>query len=359
MLQDDQVHYDDQPIALVVAESLEQAHYAAALVTAKITGTKQSLLVANETPAPPEKWNRKPVDTNQGDFEKAFAGAKTKLEQTYSTPIEHHNPMEPHATIAVWTTDDSISIYDATQGISGVQKKVSALFGLAPEKVRVKSPFVGGGFGCKGSPWSHIGLAALGAKVTKRAVKISLTRQQMFSLVGHRPTTEQKLSLAADAGGKLVAVRHETLSYTSRLDEFLEPSSLVSRMMYACPNIRTTHRLVKLDVPTPTFMRAPGESTGSFALESAMDELAVALKMDPVQLRLVNYAEIDPEESKPWSSKELRACYKQAADKFGWSKRNAKPGSVRDGRWLVGGGHGVGHVSRQPEPLRRGMQDPA
>ncbi len=204
--------------------------------------------------------------------------------------------------------------------------------------MRVISHFVGGGFGCKGTPWSHVGLAALAARVVKRPVKLVLTRQQMFSLVGHRPATIQKLALGADKAGKLTAISHEVWSETSRFDEFVEPSAVQTRMLYACPNVRTAHRLVKLDVPTPTFMRAPGESTGTFALESAMDELAYALKLDPIALRLHNYAERDEGEDKPWSSKSLRECYHLAAAKFGWEKRKTEPRSLRDGHWLVGYG---------------------
>ena len=340
LLQDDQVHYSDQPIALVVADTLEHARYAAALVKPTVDAASVVLDMEAERPRAfaPKSLNGKPADSGKGDFDKAFAGAKTKIEQTYTTPDEHHNPMEMHATIAVWQGSDKVTVYDATQGISGVQKKVATIFDLKPDDVRVISHYVGGGFGCKGSPWSHIGLAVMAAKVTQRPVKVMLTRQQMFGFVGHRPTTSQKISLGADAAGKLVAMRHETLSYTSQLDEFIEPAGLVTRMLYACENIRTTHRLVKLDTSTPTFMRAPGESTGSYGLESAMDELAYALGVDPLKLRLDNYADKDPDEDKPWSSKELRACYKQGAEKFGWQKRKKEPRSMRDGRWLVGMG---------------------
>ena len=341
IFQDDQVHYADQPIALVVADTLEHARHAATLVKPTIDAAAPvALSMEAERPNayPPKSLNGKPADTNKGDFDKAFAGAKTKIEQTYSTPDEHHNPMEMHATLAVWQGDGKVTVYDATQGISGVQKKIATVFDLKPDDVRVISHYVGGGFGCKGSPWSHISLAVMAAKVTQRPVKVMLTRQQMFGFVGHRPTTSQKIALGADAAGKLVALRHETLSYTSQLDEFAEPSGLCSRMLYACDNIRTTHRLVKLDTATPTFTRAPGESTGTYALECAMDELAYALDVDPLKLRLDNYADKDPEDGKPWSSKELRACYKQAADKFGWQKRKKQPRSTRDGRWLVGVG---------------------
>ncbi|MET0795411.1 MAG: xanthine dehydrogenase family protein molybdopterin-binding subunit, partial [Polyangiaceae bacterium] len=206
------------------------------------------------------------------------------------------------------------------------------------DNVRVISHFVGGGFGCKGTPWSHIGLCAMAARVAKRPVKLALTRQQMFSLVGHRPSTIQHLVLGADAAGKLTAIQHEVWSETARFDEFVEPAAVQTRMLYACPNVSTSHRLVQLDIPIPTFMRAPGESTGTFALESAMDELAVALKLDPLELRLRNYAERDEGEGKPWSSKSLRECYRQGAERFGWAKRRAQSRSLRDGHSLIGYG---------------------
>ena len=340
IFQDDQVHYAEQPIALVVADTLEHARYAATLVRPTIDFATPALSMEAERPRafPPKTLNGKPPDSNKGDFDKAFADAKTKIEQTYSTPDEHHNPMEMHATIAVWQGDGKVTVYDSTQGISGVQKKVASIFDLRPEDVRVISPYVGGGFGCKGSPWSHIPITVMAAKVTQRPVKVMLTRPQMFGFVGNRPHTIQKIALGADAKGKLVAVRNETFSYTSQLDEFAEPAVLPARMLYACDNIRTTHRLVRLDTATPTFMRAPGEATGTYALECAMDELAYALDVDPLELRLRNYAETDPDEEKPWSSKELRACYKQAADKFGWQKRKKQPRATRDGNWLVGVG---------------------
>jgi xanthine dehydrogenase YagR molybdenum-binding subunit len=340
IFQDDQVHYSGQPIALIVGDTLEHAHSAAALVKPSIDGAPVALDVEMERPRAyaPKSLNGRPTDSNKGDFDKAFADAKVKVEQTYTTPDEHHNPLELHATLAVWQGEDKVTVYDATQGISGVQTKVSTVFDLPKDNVRVISHYVGGGFGSKGSAWSHVALAVMAAKVTQRPVKVMLTRSQMFAFVGNRPRTIQKVSVGADAAGKIVALRHETLSYTSQLDEFTEPSSLPARMLYACDNIRTTHRLVKLDLSTPTFMRAPGESSGTYALESAMDELAYALDVDPLKLRLDNYADKDPEDGRPWSSKELRACYKQGAEKFGWNKRKKQPRSTRDGRWLVGMG---------------------
>ena len=341
LLQDDEIHYADQPIAVVVASTLESAQEAAALVSASYASSAVSTALQQNAPdayAPKKAGPSGDADSKRGDFASALAQAAVRVDQTYTTPVQNHNPMEPHALTVVWQGDDHVTLYDTSQGIFGVRKKLAALFGIPADNVRVLSRFVGGGFGCKGSPWSHVGLAALAARVAKRPVKLAITRQQMFSLVGHRPQTIQHLILAADRQGKLLAMQHEVWSETSRFDEFVEPSALQTRMLYACPNVVTAHRLQRLDIPTPTFMRAPGEATGTFALESAMDELAVALKLDPVELRLRNYAERDEGENKPWSSKSLRECYAQGAARFGWSKRKAEPRSMRDGHWLIGYG---------------------
>src|SRR6185312_7283222 len=230
-----------------------------------------------------------------GDFDAAFASAPVRVDATYMTPTENHNPMEPHGTVAVWQGDERVTVYDSTQGIFGVRKRIARLFGLPDESVRVICLYVGGGFGCKGTPWSHVALAVMAAKVVGRPVRLSVSRHQMFSLVGHRPVTRQHIQLGADRHGRLLAVRHDVESATSRFDEFVEPSASQTRMLYACPSIRTSHRLRRLDIPTPTFMRAPGESSGTFALESAMDELAYAAGVDPLQLRLRNHADQDPD----------------------------------------------------------------
>jgi xanthine dehydrogenase YagR molybdenum-binding subunit len=340
LLQDDQIHYADQPVALVVADTLENACSAAELVSvryqtrAPLTDLEGS---ASSAYAPPELV-RGPTDSSRGDFESAFARAPVRIEATYRTPVQNHNPMEMHATIAVWQGPDRVTIYDSTQGIFNVRKTIAAAFGIPADRVRVIALYVGGGFGCKGRPWSHVTLAAMAASALGRPVKLMVTRPQMFALVGHRPPTVQRVSLGADRGGRLLAVRHDLLSETSRFDDFAEPSATVSRMLYASPNARTSHRIVRLDVPTPTFMRAPGESTGSYAIETAMDELSYALDLDPLALRLRNYAERDPESGKPWSSKSLLACYHEAAAKFGWSRRPSRVRARRQGHRLVGWG---------------------
>jgi xanthine dehydrogenase YagR molybdenum-binding subunit len=341
LLQDRRVLYADQPVAVVVADTLERAQYAASLVDIRYDETRSigeidGLL--HDAFKPRSAGPGGNADSFRGDVDAALATAKVKVEATYTTPVENHNPMEPHATIAVWQGSDHLTLYDATQGIFGVRNRIAAVFALRPQNVRVINQYVGGGFGCKGSTWSHVALAAMAARVVGRAVKLVVTRQQMFAIVGHRPKTVQSVVLGAGSDGRLVAIRHKVISETSAFEEFVEPSAVQTRMLYACPNVHTEHRLVAIDIGTPTFQRAPGEATGTFALESAMDELAVALQIDPLDLRLRNYAEVDPEDAKPWSSKSLRECYRHAADRFGWSKRNPRPRSMRDGRWLVGWG---------------------
>jgi xanthine dehydrogenase YagR molybdenum-binding subunit len=339
-LQDSDVRYDGQPIALVVADTLEHAQHAASLVKAKYAAEKASIALEEELASAymPKETARGAPDTSHGDFSGAFAAAKVQVDATYTMMPENHNPMELHGSVAVWQGDDSLTIYDATQGGFVARDKIASLFGLKKENVRVISHFLGGGFGSKGSPWSHVPLAVMAAKVVKRPVKLVVTRPQMFSFVGHRPKLIQRIQLGANPDGKLVAMRHDLTAWTSRFDEFVEPAAAWSRAIYACENAATTHRLVRLDVPTPTYMRAPGAASGSYAMEAAMDELAVALNMDPLALRLKNYADKDYDSGKKFSSKELRACYKQGAERFGWAKRALMPRTMRDGSWLIGWG---------------------
>jgi xanthine dehydrogenase YagR molybdenum-binding subunit len=341
LLQDDKIWYVDQPIAVVVADTLERAQHAAALITATYDDTSPIAELSSaiaDAYKPQSAGPHGQTDSTRGDLEAGLAAARTKLTQRYTTPVENHNPMEPHATIAVWQGDTVLTLYDSTQGIFGVRGKIAKTFGLEATDVRVINHYVGGGFGCKGSPWSHVALAALAAKAVGRPVKLVLTRPQMFSLVGHRPQTLQTITLAADAEGGLTAVRHDVVSETSRFDEFVEPSALQTRHLYSCPNVVTTHRLVRLDIPTPTFQRAPGESTGTFALESAMDELAYALKLDPLALRLRNFSARDEQEDKPFSSKALLECYQRGAEAFGWARRKPEPRAMRERDALIGWG---------------------
>ncbi|MBN3957363.1 xanthine dehydrogenase family protein molybdopterin-binding subunit [Nostoc sp. NMS8] len=341
VLQDNIVLYSGQHIGVVVADTFERAMYAASLVQVRYDEEKPTINMRDNLAKAYLPKGKLPgeelPDSTHGNVNQGLATAAVRVEQTYTTPIENHNPMEPHATTAVWQ-GDQLLLYDATQGIFSAQKKVAAVLGIEPEKIRIMSYFVGGGFGCKGSTWSHVPLAAMAARQVNRPVKLVLGRIQMYGPVGFRPETIQQVSLGATREGKLTALRHTGTSQTSTFDEFIEPVGKSARMIYACPNIETSHRLVKLDEGTPTYMRAPGEASGSFALESAMDELAYALNIDPVELRLRNHADVDPSKGLPWSSKSLIQCYRLGAEKFGWQKRNPKPRSMRDGNYFIGWG---------------------
>ncbi len=329
LLQNTDVLYQNQPVGIVVADTFERAAYAASLVKYEYDSQTPRTEIDRErkNAFPPKPDPKKPADSSRGDLKQGLAAAAAKISADYVTPVENHNPMEPHASLAVWE-GSRLTIYDATQGVFGTRKALAKVFGLPPENVRVVSHFLGGGFGCKGSAWSHVPLAAMAAKMTGRPVKLVLSRRQMYGPVGYRPRTEQTVQLGAQKDGTLSAVRHDSLSQTSAFDEFLEPAALATRILYATPNEETSHRLVRLDTGTPTFMRAPGEASGTFAIESAMDELAYELDMDPVALRLKNYAEKDPESGKPWSSKSLRECYTAASEKFHWAERTPAPRSM-------------------------------
>jgi xanthine dehydrogenase YagR molybdenum-binding subunit len=340
-LQGDEIHYAGQYLGMVVAETITQALHAAALV--KVDYEPQTPVVhmeeALDRSFTPKKMGRGAKTTsNRGEPDNALAGAAVKIDQTYTTPIENHNPMELSATIASWE-GNRLTLHDATQWVFGVRSVVSTWLGIPGDQVRVIDPFVGGGFGCKGSMWPHIVLSAIAARQVNRPVKLVLTRSQMFTCVGYRPRTIQRVALGADAQGKLISVIHECTSQTSSWkDEWVEAATEQSRMLYSCPNVRTNQKLAPVNANTPTQMRAPGHATGTFALEVAMDELAYAAGIDPLELRLRNYAERDENEQKPFSSKALRDCYRQASERFGWRSRNPQPGSMRDGNWLVGWG---------------------
>ncbi|MBV9861584.1 MAG: xanthine dehydrogenase family protein molybdopterin-binding subunit [Alphaproteobacteria bacterium] len=347
LLQDKQVYYQGQHIAVVVADTLERAQYAAQLVQVTYReGEAQTRMAdALDQAYVPKHFRggQRPPDSRRGDPDAALAAAPVQFEAVYVTPIEHHNPMEPHATIALWEGDGEnqrLTVYNATQAITGTQHSLATLFELKPEQIRAICPFVGGGFGCKGNTWPHVALTALAAKQVGRPVKLSLSRAQMYTSNGYRPQTVQRIRLGAQRDGTLLALTHDGLTQMSApvLGEFAEPVGLISEMLYACPNVAVTHRLVPVNAPLPTYMRAPGESSGSFALESAMDELAAAVQVDPVALRLANYAQVDPHEDKPFSSKSLRQCYAAGAEAFGWGQRSAAPRSMRDGDTLIGWG---------------------
>ena len=341
LLQTNEIFYNGQHVAIVIAATLQQAQSAAARVRVRYTSAEAATTMdaaLNRAAVPKHFSNgRAEPDSRTGDPDAAMANAAARVEATYTTPIEHHNPMEPHATIASWD-GDRLTVWTATQGISGAQQTLASLFGVAKGNVTIICPFVGGGFGSKGTTWPPVALAAMAAREVNRPVKLEVTRQQMFTSNGFRARTIQKLKLAADKDGKLLAVQHDGLTQTSmpEVGEFAEAVGLASRMLYACPNIATSHRVVAINQGLPTYMRAPGEASGMFALESAMDELAVRLDMDPVALRLANYADADATSGKPFSSKGPHECYEKGAAAFGWRKRTPAPGSMRDGRVLIG-----------------------
>lgn len=347
LLQDGNVYYNGQHIAVVVADTLERAEHAAALVKVAYRQDEPQIdmrdALADAYPPKHFRNGARPPDSRRGDPEAALATAPVRLDAFYATPTEYHNPMEPHATIALWEgegDDARLTVYNATQYISGTQRTLAVLFGLKPEQVRVICPFLGGGFGGKGTTWPHVALAAMASRVAGRPVKLVLDRRQMYSSTGHRPQILQHLRIGAEPDGRLVALTHDVLSQMSPpvIGEYSEPAGLVSEMLYACPNVAVTHRLVPLNRPLPTYMRAPGEAPGSFALESALDELAASVRLDPLELRLRNYAETDPHEDKPFTSKSLRQCYMAGAQAFGWERRPLRPRSMRDGNELIGWG---------------------
>jgi xanthine dehydrogenase YagR molybdenum-binding subunit len=339
-LQSNQIFFNMQPIALVLAESFEQARYAARLVkatynqeppTTDLESSLDKAILPNPERAP------KP----RGNPTAALQNAPVKIEAEYTIPIEHHNPMEPHAAIAFWE-NDKLTIFDKTQGVNVVQEHLASSFNIPKEKVQVISPFVGGAFGSSLRPNYYPALTAMASRVIKRPVKVVYTRQQMFTGHGYRPHTWQKVSLGAESNGKLTAMIHDSKNNSSTYQEWVENTTTMPRPLYACPNAHTSQQLVRTDLSTPTSMRAPGAVSGMFALECAMDELAYALKIDPMELRLINFTDVDPDSGKPYSSKALRECYRLGAEKFGWKNRIFEPRSMRDGRLLVGWGMATG-----------------
>ncbi len=340
VLQSDAVAYRGQIVACALGETLEAAREAAALVAPDYEPEPHDVMLRGDHPRlqEPEKVNPAyPSRTEQGDPDRALAEAEVVVDETYSTPAQHNNPMEPHAALAMWE-DGRLVVYDSSQGAPMEGTILAQVFGLEPDQVRVISEHVGGGFGSKGTPRPPVVLAALAAKALGRPVKVAATRQQMFSLVGYRTPTIQRLRLGARRDGTLQAIVHEASMQTSTVHQFAEQAAICSRSMYAAPNIRTVHRVAALDVPTPSWMRAPGETPGMYALESAMDELSVKIGIDPVELRIRNEPDVDPESGNPWSSRNVVACLREGSERFGWQPRDPTPGVRRDGRWLIGTG---------------------
>ena len=342
VLQDADVNYNGQPIAVIVARSLNEAMAAAPLLNIKYAA-KPALLDFEgrlNQARPPRIRSHDPNHQKRGDAAQALAGAQIKVEHTYITPVQNHNPLEPHATIA-WWNGEKLNVYDTTQYISGSKMTLARVLNLAQDDVHVSCPIVGGGFGSKGSTWSHVILCAMAAKILNKPVKLVLGREQMFGPVGARPTTVNDIKIAANRDGKITAIQHDAILNASVLEDFIEESVGPSRLLYQSGSNDTSISMVDLNIGIPTFMRAPGESTGTAVLEIAMDELAEQLRLDPVQLRLLNYAERDPSEDKPWTDKHLREAYAQAAQRFGWDRvahLHATPGTVTEGNELIGYG---------------------
>ena len=341
LLQNDEVFYGGQPVAVAIAETFEAACEAADRVIVHYLPKKPSVTLGDgiNSYVPKVAGGRAdPGQSHRGDAASALAAAPVRIEEIYSTPFHTHSPMEPHATISVWEDADHLTVYDTSQGIFGARKRIASLLGLQQENVRVVSLFLGGGFGSKGPTWSHTMICAMVARQVGRPVKLVVRRPQMFGPVGCRSETRQTIAAGASTDGRLTALTNDTLTHTSTFDEFTETATMPTRMLYSVPNNSTVQRLVRSDVGTPSYTRAPGEAPGTFALEIAMDELAYKLRLDPMELRLRNYAEQDEDKNMPWSTKSLRECYRQGAERFGWSKRPFEPRSMREGNTLVGWG---------------------
>jgi xanthine dehydrogenase YagR molybdenum-binding subunit len=340
LFQSDRVSYRGQFVAAVVADSPESAREGQRLLRIEYEQEPHDVELRADHPKlyTPEKVNPNfPAETSQGDVEAALAAAQVVVDETYITPAFHNNAMEPHASVAAWESGN-LTVYDSNQGAPTARDTLAQVFGLPPERVRVISNHVGGGFGSKGTPRPQLVLAALAAQLVERPVKVAVTRQQMFATVGYRTPTIQRLRLGASADGVLDAISHEVVEQTSTVREFAEQTAVVTRLMYAAPHRLTTHRVAALDVPTPSWMRAPGECPGMYALESAMDELAIACAVDPVELRIRNEPETEPETGKQFSSRNVVACLREGAERFGWADRDPTPAARREGRWLVGSG---------------------
>ncbi len=342
LLQNDRVRYANQPIAVVIAETLEAATEGAALLLPRYdTDPARVGLDATETFVPEAVGPGHPSMAHRGDIKAGLAAASKRIEATYETAPQYHNAMEPHAIVAAWD-GDMLSVDTPSQGLTMAQERLAGLFGIASEKIHIRSPFLGGGFGSKGMISGPQVLGVMAARMVGRPVKLVLRREQMFGPVGHRAPTRQSFHVGADSDGRLTALDHRTKTTSSTFDDFFEPASDASHTLYASRAISTSHEAVRIDTGTPLFMRAPGEATGSIALESAIDEMAEACGIDPLAFRLANYAEVEPISGKPFSSKALRDCYAQGAERFGWQRRPLAPRQMRDrDGLLVGWGIGT------------------
>ncbi|GEP00954.1 xanthine dehydrogenase family protein molybdopterin-binding subunit [Methylobacterium haplocladii] len=342
LLQDANVRYANQPIAVVIAETVEAATEGARLLAPRYEAEAARTALDTDTPfVPPAVGAGEEPSASTGDVEAGLTAAARRIEVAYETPSQYHNAMEPHAIVAAWD-GDRLTLDTPSQALAMAQGRIAGLFDIDPKNILIRSPFLGGGFGSKAGAAGPQVLGIMAAKLAGRPVKLVTRREQMFGPVGHRAQTRQTLRMGTDGEGRLTALEHRTLTASSTYDDFFEPSGGVSHTLYASPNISATHEAVRLDIGTPMFMRAPGEASGSAALESAVDEMAEACGMDPLAFRLKNYAEIEPISGKPFSSKALRECYAQGAERFGWGSRNPAPRSMRDeAGLLVGWGMGT------------------
>jgi xanthine dehydrogenase YagR molybdenum-binding subunit len=341
-LTSDEIFYAAQPVALVVADTLEHATYAATLVKVNYAPAKP---IANFHDPKAELYDPEKVQdgkqkghTKRGEPQAAFASSAIQLTATYTHPVYNHNPMEPGSTTAHWEAPDRLVVYESTQGVTRTQSSLAVMTGMPREQIRVITKYLGGGFGCKGAMWPHTILTVQAAKAVGRPVKLMLTRPQMFTSMGHREDQSQTMKLGASADGKITSLIHTKQSTTSPWDNYAEPNSKIVDLLYASPSFESSYELARANVMTSTFMRAPGEAPGSFAIECTMDDLAARLGVDPIEIRLRNYADHDYGTGQQWSSKSLKQCYARGAELFGWSKRNPKAGATRDGRYLVGMG---------------------
>ncbi|MGI5261468.1 xanthine dehydrogenase family protein molybdopterin-binding subunit [Streptomyces angustmyceticus] len=338
VLQHDRVPHAGWPVALVVAETSEQAREAAETLVVRYDQEPHDVAFSGGRPEvrTPAGSPASPTETEKGDLERELAASAVVVDAEYSTPEEHHSPLEPHAAMARWDSG-RLEVIDSNQGSRFVAEELSKLFSLDPASVRVRSEHVGGAFGAKATR-PHVVLAAMAATVLHRPVRVVLTRRQMFSVVGYRSPTVQRIRLGADPDGRLRAFDHEAECVTSTVHEFVERSAQFGRVMYDADAHHTVDRVVPLDVPTPSWMRAPGKAPGSFALESALDELAEKCGMDPIALRARNEPDVGPLSGLPFSSRKVLACFEEGAERFGWADRDPRPGTRRDGRWLLGTG---------------------
>ncbi|EAQ48538.1 xanthine dehydrogenase family protein molybdopterin-binding subunit [Leeuwenhoekiella blandensis] len=342
VLQSNEVHYYGEYVGMVVAETFEQAQYAARLV--KYTYDESKPDIDFQASKPKAYKPTEQSDYSRGDVASGLAEADVTLDETYVTPIEHHHPMELHALIGSWN-NGNVQAYASQQMIDNAAKTIADTFKIDKKNVRVMSPYVGGGFGSKLAAKQHVILALMASKAVGRPVQFTVTRTQMFTNTNLRQRNEQRIQIGAKKDGTLTALSHDTLSHTSTYEQYQESCGTVSKMLYKTPNNSVTHRLMPMNLQTPFAMRAPGEATGSFALESAMDEMAYKLDMDPVEFRIKNDTQVDPSNDKPFSSRLLNECLRLGAKEFGWENRPKTPGTMSEGNWLVG--YGVSGASRR------------